>query len=290
MAQAFARLGCRATIVHMDAHLVPMGDPEAAGVLEEKFKTEGIAVYNGRRVTRIDRADNGHVVVHTDQGEQLVGQRLLLAAGRTIPLESLKLERAGVAYTKRGISVDKHLRTSAKHIFAVGDCNGHHLLSHAAMHQGMLALMNAMLPWPMRRNFRSYVVPWTVFTDPQISQVGLSEQELKSRGIAYQIHRAEYADYGAAIAEAVETGFIKVFASRWGRIYGAVIVGEGSGEMINEWALAIQSGTRLHTLMMLQHSFPTMGFLSKRIAEIWMMKLMQSSSVMRGMARFMYQH
>ncbi len=288
MAQAFARLGCKATIVHMDSQLVPMGDPEAAAILQEKFMAEGIAVYNGREITKIERDGRGNIVVHTTQGEQLVGRRLLLAAGRQIPVAGLKLENAGVGYTKRGITVDAHLRTSAKHIFAVGDCNGQHLFSHAAMHQGMIALMNAMLPGPMKRNFRSFVVPWTVFSDPQVSQVGMTEQHLTERGLAYEVFRANYDDYGAAIAEAVDTGFVKVFASKWGRIYGAVIVGEGSGEMINEWALAVQSKTRLHKIMLLQHSFPTMGFLSKRIAEMWMMKRMQDSAMMRWLARLMY--
>lgn len=287
MAQAFARLGCVCTIVHMDMHLIPMGDPEAGALLEEKFKAEGIAVYNKREIMSIERSGAG-VLVRTKQGEQLSGERLLLAAGRRIPLEGLGLDKAGVKHTKRGITVDKHLRTTARHIFAVGDCNGHHLLSHAAMHQGMIALMNSMIPWPFKLNFRRYVVPWTVFSEPQVSQVGMGEKELAAKGIAYQTIRANYADYGAAIAEAVDTGFVKVFASRWGRIYGVVIVGEGSGEMINEWALAVQSGIRLHRIMMLQHSFPTMGFLSKRIAEIWMMRRMNESGAMRAAGRFMF--
>lgn len=287
MAQAFSRLGCTCTIIHLDDYLIPTGDPEAGALLEQKFKAEGIDVYNKREIASAER--NGpNVVLTTKQGERLSGQRLLLAAGRRVPLDSLGLDKAGVAHTPRGITVDKHLRTTARHIFAVGDCNGHHLLSHAAMHQGMIALMNSMIPRPFKRNFRDYVVPWTVFSDPQVSQVGKSEKELREKGIAYETIRADYADYGAAIAEAVDTGFVKVFASKWGKIYGVVIVGEGSGEMINEWALAIQSGIRLHRIMMLQHSFPTMGFLSKRIGEIWMMNRMKQSSVMRAIARFMF--
>jgi pyruvate/2-oxoglutarate dehydrogenase complex dihydrolipoamide dehydrogenase (E3) component len=287
MAQAFSRLGCACAIVHMDEHLIPMGDPEAGALLAEKFRAEGIGVYNGREISSVER-DGGGVIVTTTQGERLSGQRLLLAAGRLFPLGGLGLERAGVAYTKGGITVDRHLRTSARHIYAVGDCNGHHLLSHAAMHQGMIALMNCMMPWPLRIDFRRFVVPWTVFSEPQVSQVGMSEKELRDQGIRYRTIRVDYGDYGAAIAEAVGTGFVKVFAGRWGRVYGAVIVGEGSGEMINEWALAVQSGTRLHKIMMLQHSFPTMGFLSKRVAEVWMMQRMSESPALRALARLMF--
>lgn len=288
MAQAFGRLGARISIVHMDPHLVPVGDEEGAALLQEKLEAEGIGVFNGRGITKIERDDEGMIVVHTDKGERLTGQRLLVAAGRRIELDALKLEKAGVKYTKRGVTVDKHLRTSVKHIFGVGDCNGHHLLSHAAMHQGMIALMNAMMPGPMKMDFRKFVVPWTVFNEPQFSQVGMSEKELKEKGIAYETIKVKYDDYGAAIAEGIGVGFVKVFASKWGRVFGAVIVGEGSGEMINEWALIVQNKVRLHKVMMLQHSFPTMGFMSKRIAETWMMKRMKASGFLRKMAQFMY--
>ena len=287
MAQAFTRLGCTSTIVHMDPHLVPVGDPEAAALLEDSLRDEGVEVYNGRTIERIERDEQGHVVVHTAEGEKLSGQRLLMAAGRTFDFSSLKLENAGIKYGKRGIEVDRFLRTSAKNIYAPGDCNGHFLLSHAAMHQGMIALMNAMMPGPMRMDFRKYIVPWTVFTEPQFSQAGMTEAQLKEKGVTYETIRINYEDYGAAIAESVDTGFVKVFVSPMGRIYGAVLIGEGSGEMINEWALAIQTKTRMHTLMMLQHSFPTMGFLSKRAAETWMMNRMKSPRLQR-MAQFMY--
>ncbi len=78
--------------------------------------------------------------------------------------------------------------------------------------------------------------------------------------------------YGPAIAEGIATGFIKVAVSKWGRILGVTIVGEGSGEMINEWALAIQNRFSLLRIMLQQHSFSTMGFLNKRVAKIWMMQ------------------
>lgn len=286
LAQAFSRLGCHATIVHMDPHLVPPGDPDAGALLEACLKEEGVEVYNGRTIRKAAR-ENGKVVLYTDRNERLEGERLLVGAGRSFDFAELRLENAGITVGRRGIPVDKHLRTNHRHIFACGDCNGHFLLTHAAMHQGMLALMNAMLPWPMKQDFRKYAVPWTVFTEPQISQVGLSERQLNERGIAYETIMVRYEDYGAAIAEGVGVGFVKVFASKLGRIYGACIVGEGSGEMINAWGMAIQQKLRLHSVMMLQHSFPTMGFLSKRSADTWMMNRMKSESL-KGWARFMY--
>ncbi len=141
--------------------------------------------------------------------------------------------------------------------------------------------MNTMLPWPFKRKYKNYVVPWTVFTEPQISFVGKRESELKEQGISYETIEVRYEDYGAAIAEGIATGFLKAFVSPLGRIYGIYIVGEGSGEMINEWGLAIQKKIRLHDIMFLQHSFPTMGFLTKRLAETWMMRRMESPFLKR---------
>lgn len=287
MAQAFSRLGCKCSIVQMDPYLVPIGDKEAGHLLEEVFKNEGIVVYNSKKITKVEMI-NGLVSLKTEDGIEILSEKLLVAAGRKIATDSLKLENAGIKTGKRGeILVNDYLQTSKKHIFAVGDVNGQMLLSHAAMHQGMLSLMNAMSLWPFKFNFKKFVVPWTVFTEPQISYAGLTEKELKNKNIRYDTIKVKYEDYGAAIAEDIGIGFVKVFASMTGKIYGVSILGEGSGEMINEWALAIQKRIKLHDIMFLQHSFPTMGFLSKRVSEEWMMQKMKSS-LLQKICRFMF--
>jgi len=275
MAQAFSRLGCRTSVVHMDPYLLPHGDPDAGELLQKVFEEEGIEVYNGRMLEKAEMKD-GLAILHTDHGETLTGEKLLVAAGRKHDFSSLNLEAAGVKYGPRGIRVSKHLQTTARNIYACGDCNGYFLFSHAAMHQGMIALINSMTPWPFKRDFRKYVVPWTVFTEPEISHVGKTRMRLDAEGKDYEIIEERYEDYGAAIAEGIAIGSIKAYVSKSGRIYGVRIMGEGSGEMINEWGLAIQNGLRMHKVMFLQHSFPTMSFLSKRVSEGWMMNRMKS--------------
>ncbi len=286
MAQAFSRLGSRVTIVHMDRHLLPHGDSDAGRSLEDLFAQEGISVYNERALHRATQ-EGRTIALRTDRNETLRGDRLLVAAGRRFDPSSLNLEAAGVAYGDGGIRVDRHLRTTRRHVFAPGDCNGVHLFSHAAMHQGMIALINAMLPGPFRRDYRRYVVPWTVFTDPPISHVGWLERDLQEHDIAYETIESRYEDYGAAIAEEIAVGSVKAFVSESGRIYGARIIGEGAAEMINEWGLAIQNRLRIHKIMFLQHSFPSMSFLNKRVAEGWMMKRMESPAL-RRMVRLLF--
>lgn len=285
MAQAFTRLGTKCSIVHMDPCLLPSGDKEAGCLLEEIFKKEGITVYNSKKIASIQK-EGDKISLRTDDGVCVKSEKLLMAAGRKIALDALKLENAGVRYNKRGIAVDAKYRTSVKHIYAVGDCNGGTMLSHAAMQQGMFAIMNAISPLGLFR-YTNYVMPWTVFTEPQVSYAGWREEELKKKKISYETHKVNYGDYGAAIAEHAGTGFVKVFTSAFGKVFGVSIVGEGSGEMINEWALIIQKKIRLHSILFLAHSFPTMGFLSKRIAETWMMSKIQSGFI-RKLCRFFY--
>lgn len=286
MAQAFNRLGTKCRIVHMDQHLLPLGDKAAAEILERSFIDAGIEVYNGKAISSVLQNHDG-VTLTTGDEIKIVSEKILVAAGRRQEIEGLKLENAGVHFTKKGITVNHHLQTNQPHILAVGDCNGHFLLSHAAMHQGMIALMNTMIPWPFKICFDNFIVPWTVFTEPQLSCAGVMEKDLKIRRIRYETILVKYEDYGAAIAEEIGTGFVKVFCTPGGRVLGACIIGEGSGEMINEWALAIQKKIRLHDLMMLQHSFPTMGFLSKRIAETWMMNKIKPTAA-KNLCRLLF--
>jgi len=285
MAQAFTRLGTKCTIVQMDDFLIPNGDKEAGDLIEGILKKENIEVYNSKKIISA-KSEGEKVSLFTEDGICIESEKLLVAAGRKIVLDALKLDNAGVKFGRGGIEVDSEYKTSVRHIYAVGDCNGIMMFSHAAMHQGMFAIMNAVSPFAIFK-YRNYVIPWTVFTEPQVSFVGMSEEELKKKGIKYKAYVTKYENYGAAIAENVSIGYVKVFANSWGRVFSVSIVGDGSGEMINEWALIIQKKIRLHSVMFLAHSFPTMGFLSKRVAEKWMMEKMNSSLV-QNLCRFFY--
>lgn len=275
MAQAFTRLGTKVSMIHMDPHLIPVGDAEAAQVLEEIFRNEGIAVHNGAKIESVSMED-GQVVVNAGK-VVLRSERLLVAAGRKPVLEPLKLENAGIEYTKKGITVDSYMRTSKKHIYAVGDCNGQTLFSHAAMHQGMLALMHAVSPLSMPFLKRErYVVPWSVFTEPEVAQVGLTEEQAREKGLNIEVVKKDFRSYGRTVADGHPEGFIKIITDSGGRIHGATIVGENASELIHEWTMAIQYKKKMHHVMMMQHSFPSISMISKMVTEDWMMKKMKT--------------
>lgn len=287
MAQAFSRLGSRCTLIIRGAHLLRGVDADAVQLLEDTFQQEGIEVLRHQTIQQIMPAENGRVKVLTEEGDVVEAEKLLVAMGRTMDFSGLNLEKAGVKYDRTGIQVNAYLQTSQNHIFAVGDCNGYAQYSHAAMHQGMIALINSLLPHPFKRDFRKFVVPWTIFTEPQISHVGPSEAQLQEQGLSYEAVQVRYEDYGAAIAEGVDVGFVKVLTTATGKLHAATVVGEGSGDMVNEWGLAIQRKLRMYDILFLQHSFPSMAFLNKRIAETWMMKRMQLPWL-RAIARTLY--
>lgn len=260
LAQAFNKLGTKVTIAHIDNHLLANGDKEIGEILEKQFKKEGINVFNKARISEIN--EKKKEIITTINDKKVRTETILIAAGRRFDLKDLKLENAKIKYSKRGIKVNKYLQTNSRNIFAVGDCNGQFLLSHAAMHQGMIGLINSISPFKL--NFKKYLVPWTVFTTPEVSSVGtIPEKSL--------ITTTKYEDYGAAIAENIPEGFIKISTTKRGRILGAIVVGHNSGELINELGLAIQNKIPIWKIMFLQHSFPSMSFLVKRVSEEWMM-------------------
>lgn len=197
MAQAFSRLGSKVTIVHMDKQLVPSEDSEAAAVLEESFIKEGIAFYNDERIESVRRESEEFHIKST--AGTFVSDQLLVATGRKPSLTSLNLDAAGVIYDKKHINVDEFNRTNIPHIYAVGDINGKWQLTHAAMHQAMLSLMQAMSQKEPKKLSRSYyVVPRAIFTNPEIAQVGLNENEAKKAGIDFLVIKVMYETYARA--------------------------------------------------------------------------------------------
>ncbi len=279
MAQAFSRLGTKVTIIQMGEHLLPVGDKDAGNVLQDMFEKEGIAVYNNVKIEKIEVSD-ALIHAYTDKGV-FEGNKILVAAGRKPVLKPLKLENAGIKYSKKGILVDRNLRTNVKHIYAVGDCNGLALLSHAAMHQGMLALMNAINPTPFKLKRNKYYVPWSVFTKPEVAQVGMKELEAREKGLRIEVFKRDFISYGRTVADGHPEGFIKIITNKRGKILGVTIVGESASEIIHEWILAIQKGLSMFDIMMMQHSFPTIAMINKMIAEDWMMAKMKKPWIHR---------
>lgn len=284
MAQAFSRLGTKITLIQKDPFLLPNGDIEVGELLKESFEKEGIVVHNSTNISKFEVVDN-IIKTYTDKGI-FDSEKVLIATGRKPVLGKLNLENAGIKFTNKGITVDQYMRTNIKHIYAIGDANGQALLTHAAMHQGMIALMNAVNPTPFKFKRNNYYVPWTVFTRPEIAQVGMSEKEAKEKKKNVIVLKKTFASYGRAVVDGHPEGFIKVMTNKRGTIFGVTIIGENASEMIHEWILAMQNNLSMFKIMMMQHSFPTLSMLNKMIAEDWMMQKMDSKWIKRFARKF----
>jgi len=185
----------------------------------------------------------------------------------------LAIEKANVRYSKKDIIVDEFNRTNEKHIYAVGDCNGINLFSHAAMHQGMLSVMRLLgadSPCNLKRS--NYPVPWSIFTFPEIAHVGATEKQLEKEGIKFSIVKDYFKNYGRSLVDLKDEGFIKIMVDDRGYVLGASIVGNHASELIAEWTMAIQNHITIMDVARMQHAFPTLSMMNLRVAQMAMMQ------------------
>lgn len=251
MALAYRRLGAEVTVIGRE--VLPKEEPEVRSFLENRFQREGIRCESGSVQAVYSRTDT--IELETTEGT-IHGDMLFVATGRRPNVEGLRLENAGVEYSDRGITVDAHLRTSSKTIYAAGDVTGGMQFTHLAGWQCFQAVRNALLPGNAA-GF-STVVPAVTFVDPEIARVGMVEAEArKIHGEGIQVHRWDLSEADRAICDGEATGFIKIITRSDRRILGATIVASRAGEMIAEIALAMQSDLKLDDIAATIHAYPT---------------------------------
>ena len=251
MAQAYLRLGARVTVV--SPQILPKAEPEAQRVLRAVLTSEGMA-FVAARATAVRR--DGDTLVLTAGDGEVRGDMLLVATGRTPVVDGLDLARAGVAYTAQGITVDAHLRTTAKHIYAAGDCVGGPQYTHFAGWQAFQAARNALLPGSSA-GF-SDAVPAVTFTDPEVAQVGLLEAAARqAHGDNVVVTRRALDHVDRAICEHDQAGFLQLIHKPDGTLLGATIVAARAGETITELVVALQRGLKVGDLAGVMHAYPT---------------------------------
>lgn len=268
LAQAFARLGTRVTVIALEPRVLMREDADAAAVVQASLEHDGIAFElgatpvevsgtTGRITTRFERADGS-----TDTIEST---HLLVAAGRAINTEGLGLAEAGVEVIKGRITNDERLRTTNHDIFVAGDAAGRQQFTHVAEHHAGVVLRNALFHLPAK--VESRVVPWCTFTEPEIARVGLSEAEAGAQGLAFESYRFDFADLDRARAEGETDGFARILTDRKGRLLGATLVGAHAGEAIAEYALAMAKKMKASDISGVIHVYPTFAQINRRVAD-----------------------
>ncbi|MBA3845897.1 MAG: mercury(II) reductase, partial [Planctomycetes bacterium] len=258
LAQAFARLGARTTIIQRNSRILPDQDVDVTDALTGYLRAEGIDVVTGSVVTAARRtAHDIELDLDGPSGRRTVTvDRVLAATGRRASTVGLGLDVAHVKTDADGqIIVDEQLRTSNPRVFAAGDVIGAPAFVYTAAYEGRLSAMNA-LGASTSRDYTA--LPWVIFTDPQLAVVGLTEAEAQRRGIAVDVARVDLDQVPRALVARDTRGFVKLVKERGGdRLLGATIVAPEGGDLIMEPTLAIRFGITVAQLAGTFHPYLT---------------------------------
>jgi pyruvate/2-oxoglutarate dehydrogenase complex dihydrolipoamide dehydrogenase (E3) component len=271
LAQTFRRLGSEVVVFDQLPQVLGREDAEAAALIEKTFRHEGIRIELEAAVKRV-RVTQGGKVIEFERGgkrDEVEVDEILLAVGRIPNVESLELEKAGVAYDRKGLKVDDTLRTDNPNIYGAGDVAFKYQFTHTADATARLVLQNALFPTP-KRNVSDLVIPWTTYTSPEVAQVGAYEKELKDKGIAYDVYRVPLDEVDRSVADGETEGFVKILTPKGkDKILGATIVAPHAGEMIAEVTLAMTQGIGLGKIAQVIHAYPTATGAVKRAADLY---------------------
>lgn len=262
-ASAFHALGSEVTLVSSRDQVLPGQDSDAARVLEEVFERRGLRVKAKSRAVKAERKDDC-VTVTLDDGSTIDGSHVLMAVGSMPNTEDLGLEQAGVSTDERGfITVDRVSRTSARHIYAAGDCTGVNMLASVAAMQGRIAMYHAL--GDAVSPLDSTTVSSTIFTEPEIATVGLQQRDLEVGEFRGDQIILPLRTNARAKMHGHKDGFVKLFARKGSRIVaGGVVVAPNASELIHSITLAVDN--RL-TVDQLAQAFTVYPSLSGSIAE-----------------------
>ncbi len=260
MANVYAVLGSAVDVVELSDTLVPGADRDLIKPLHKHMKTILSNIWLKTKVSQVESADDGlKVSFEGDQAPQPQSyDRVLLAVGRRPNGDLINAEKAGLGVDERGfISVDRQMRTNVPHIFAIGDIVGQPMLAHKASHQGKVA---AEVIAGHKTAFDAHCIPSVVYTDPEVAWVGLTEQQAKDQGIAYDKGQFPWAANGRSLGMDYQDGVTKLlFDQQSGRLLGGGAVGPNAGELVAEMGLGIEFGADAHDIGLTIHAHPTLS-------------------------------
>lgn len=244
LAHFFEAMGTKVTIIEAGDSLVKREDKEISetftGLASEKYD-----VNLGLRAGKVEQED-GKITVHAENKEgntqSFSGDELLVAAGRVPNTDSLNVEEAGIETTERGfIQTDDYLETSVEGVYALGDIADNWMFKHAANYEAEMAFKNSLTGNKHPADYTA--MPHAIFSSPQISGVGKTEQQLEDEDIEYVKATYDYNKTGMGLALKEENGFVKVLASEEGEILGCHMIGPDASSIIHEALVAMKAGT-----------------------------------------------
>jgi pyruvate/2-oxoglutarate dehydrogenase complex dihydrolipoamide dehydrogenase (E3) component len=293
LAQSFQRLGAQVILFHAHSHLLNKEDTDAAEIIQNTFRDEGIHLLLDSKIHSVEKTPEGKVINYTRNGrrESVTVDEILVGAGRSPNIEGLALEAAGVEYDLRhGVKVNNYLQTTNPKIYAAGDICMDWKFTHAADAAARIVIKNTLFsPLGLGRSQLSrLVMPWVTYTDPEIAHVGLYEQEALAQGLAVETLKIPLSLVDRAIADGETEGFIKILHKKGSdQILGATIVAPHAGEMISQITTAMVNKIGLSKLAGVIHPYPTQGEGIKKAADAYRKTLLTATT--KGLLRLLTQ-
>ena len=260
MACVYDGLGSEVSVVELTDTLMPGCDRDLVRPLEKRLRARYAAILTGTKVTAVAATDQGLQVTFEgkDAPRPALYDRVLCAVGRVPNGKAIRAGAAGIAVDERGhIAVDRQMRTSVPHIFAIGDIVGQPMLAHKATHEGKVA---AEVAAGQKSAFDARVIPSVAYTDPEVAWVGITETEAQASGRKLEKGLFPWMASGRSLSLNRDEGFTKLlFDPGSHRVVGGGIVGTNAGDLISEVALAIEMGATAADVGLTVHPHPTLS-------------------------------
>lgn len=255
-ASIFATLGVRVTLVDGRKNLLEFVDEEIIEALKNRMREDGITLRLGHKVSRVEFDDRGRPVALLETGAQVVSDVLMYAVGRRGATDTLNLDVTGIRANRRGrLTVNMHYQTEIPHIYAVGDVIGQPALASTSAEQGRLAARHAL---GLNSPSIDDNLPIGIYTIPEISMVGKTEEELTSAGVAYESGIARYKEIARGVIIGDNFGVLKVlFNPESRRVLGVHIFGSQASELLHIGQAVMQLGGTIDYFVETIFNYPT---------------------------------
>ena len=265
-ASLFSALGTKVTILDEESFILPTVDRQIADLIGNKLSKQGAEINTGCKVTKIEKSEKGLKVYFTRKNENLnvEAEKVLVTVKRCPNTEGLNIEGIGINTSNGSICVDDEMKTNVGNIYAIGDCTGKNMFAHAASAEGVVAAEN-ISGQGVKMAYKT--VPTCVYTKPEIAAVGLTEDEVKEKGIKYKVGVFPMGANGRAMIFNEQDGIIKIISDeKYGEILGVHILAPRATDLIAEGALALRLEATVDEIITTVHAHPTIGEAFKEAA------------------------
>jgi len=287
MAQSFNRLGTDVHVIQRGDQILTKEDRDLADIVTSALEEEGVNFHlNASVIGAKDLGSEREVTFKTKDGQTVSvrAETILVALGRMPNLGELNLEQAGIAFDKRGLKLDRRLRTSQQHIYGAGDVTGDYIFTHAAGYEGGIVVSNAIFHLPRSVNYTW--LPWCTYTEPELASIGMNEKAAAAAGITYSVWSEEFKGNDRSLAEGEQNGKVKMILDAKEKPLGVQILGLHAGELVSEWVAALNGNVKLATLAAAVHPYPTLGEINKKVAGSLFARKIFSAKVKKGLKFF----